>query len=210
MKQRLFIFMAFVSVLIGCESESGLEKSIYVYDTRDAGLPEYSEWGYNTFGAYYDREIFIANDERIPGKIVVINDTISFILSGSKGVKRYNTYWDEYYFDETNYMSVTFKIAGFSTSQYSGLVALNDTTFELTSPDCHLSMSIDTTKYIIEVASGQLNFKRVQFLHVDDKPVEAILSGYFNFKATINGEFITVSDGRFDVGISDYNFYIGN
>lgn len=62
-------------------------------------------------------------------------------------------------------------------------------------------------KYEAEILEGELNFKRVQILQVDKKVVEAILSGYFDLKAIINGKPITVSDGRFDVGIGRDNFY---
>jgi hypothetical protein len=62
-------------------------------------------------------------------------------------------------------------------------------------------------KYTANILSGELTFKRAQNLLVDEKQVEVILSGYFEFKALIDNEPVTISNGRFDVGISPDNFY---
>jgi len=55
-------------------------------------LPIYSEWGYNTFGAYYDREIFVSNDISVPAKVSVSNNEMSFILDGQKEHQNYDSH----------------------------------------------------------------------------------------------------------------------
>jgi len=42
---------------------------------------------------------------------------------------------------------------------------------------------------------------------VDKVLTESILSGTFNFKTFINAEPVSISNGRFDVGIGSENFY---
>jgi hypothetical protein len=104
-------------------------------------------------------------------------------------------------------MMMTFKLTGFLPGQYSNLVELNDTTLDLKKPGIQVMFTIDNTKYTPDILSGELTFKRVQYLSVDKKPVEVILSGYFDFKAIIDNKPVTVSDGRFDVGVNTDNFY---
>jgi hypothetical protein len=62
----------------------------------------------------------------------------------------------------------------------------------------------------VKILSGSLYFKRVQNLSVDKRPIEAILSGYFEFQAIIRDEPVTVSEGRFDLGIGSDNFFLNN
>jgi len=199
MKRQIFIFSTIVLIFIGCSKENELKKSVFIYDPEFTDLPEYSEWGYNTFGAYYDRQVFISNNELVPAKIVVSNNSMSFILDGQKeGPDYYGNYTE---------MSMTFKLPGFSPEQYDNLAILNDSTFDLKNPAIQVLVSIDTIEYLADILSGELNFKRAQNLQVDKKQVEVILSGYFEFKALINNKPVTISDGRFDVGIGPDNFY---
>ena len=41
----------------------------------------------------------------------------------------------------------------------------------------------------------------------DNEPIEVILSGVFEFQALINNEPVSMSLGRFDVGVGQSNFY---
>jgi hypothetical protein len=68
-------------------------------------------------------------------------------------------------------------------------------------------MADDTSTYAIEILNGTFQIKRAQHLLVDNKPEEVILSGVFEFQALINGEPVTISTGRFDVGVGEGNFY---
>jgi hypothetical protein len=200
--KRLFIFYSAIAlILICCSTENELKQSEMVYDNEFTDLPAYSEWGYNTFGAYYDREIFVSNNTYVPAKVVMSNDGMSFVLDGQKGSSNY-------YGSARNEMTMTFKISGFTLDNYSNLILFNDTVFELTNPAYQVSIAIDTTDYDVKIISGELSFKRAQNLLVDKKSVEVILSGLFDFKALINHKPMTISEGRFDVGIGDDNFYV--
>jgi len=199
MKKQIFILAVIIFLFTSCKKENELKKSVMLYDSELTDLPAYSEWGYNTFGAYYDREVFISN-EKTPAKIIFSNNLMSFILDGQKGTS--------YYYNSSNEMSVTFKISGIIPEDYKNLTILNDTTFDLKNPAYQVLVKIDTTEYTANILSGELYFKRAQNLFVDKKQVEVILSGYFDFKAIINNEPVTISDGRFDVGIDNDNFYI--
>ena len=201
MKNQLFILVIFLLVFAGCKKENELKKSVFINDPELTDLPAYSEWGYNTFGAYYDREVFVSNDQEVPAKVVVSNNTMSFILTGQKG----GSGGGSGYYPE---MTMTFTLTDFLPSQYSDLTVFNDTTLDLKNPLYQVAISVDNVNYAVSILSGELIFKRAQNLTVDKKPVEVILSGYFDFKALINDTPVTISDGRFDVGISPDNFYI--
>ena len=199
-KQIIFIFTIITLITIGCSKENDLESSVFVYDTDYTELPAYSEWGYNTFGAYYDRQVFISNNKIVPVKTISSNGEFSFSLNG-----QINDANSSYIKRE---MEMKFTIPGFSPQVYSDLIILNDSTFDLSSALCHLKISMDTTEISTQNLSGELYFKRAQKLYIDNKLIEVILSGYFNVKMMVNNKPITISQGRFDVGISDNNFYL--
>lgn len=199
MKTRLIIFLSVLLLFAACSKENELKNSVMIYDEEFTDLPAYSEWGYNTFGAYYDRQVFISNSVIVPAKVIVTNNEMSFLLEGQNG-----TYDDYYGYAE---MSIAFNIPGFTPEKYSDLLVLNDTIFDLTNPAYELIVSIDTINYTVDILSGEFNFKRAQNLLVDEKQIEVILSGYFEFQALVGGKPITVSNGRFDVGIGTDNFY---
>jgi hypothetical protein len=194
---RLMVTILALALLAGCKKENDLEKSVFLSDPEFKDLPAYSEWGYNTFGAYYDRQTFVSNDRLTPAKVMISGESMSFILDGQIGQ-------DYYSYTE---MTMIFKLSGLHYSQYGDLVELNDSIIDLKNPACQLSVLIDTTKYPTEILSGTMFFKRAQKLQVDKQAVETILSGYFEFRALIGGKPVTVSEGRFDVGIGLDNFF---
>lgn len=200
MKQFLILPSIIILLLSGCKEETELQKSVFIPDVNYPELPLYSEWGYNTFGAYYDREAFISNNHEVPVKVVVTGNKTSFIFKGQKGATNYNS-------DSYTEMSMTFKIDGFLPEDYIDLIVLNDTKLDLTNPNYSVVVSIDTAEYEAYILNGEFEFKRAQNLLVDKKQIEVILSGYFEFQALINEEPVTISNGRFDVGIGMDNFY---
>jgi hypothetical protein len=206
--KKLHAFIIVAAILIcSCKKDNDLRRSIFLSDPGDYSLPAYSEWGYNTFGAYIDREIFVSNNDAVPAKFVCAADTASFIIDGT-----YNNFLQR---NETGYYSayryprmiMTFKFSGFSVETYSGLVVLNDTVFDLSMPENKLSITIDSINYTPVVLSGQVYFKRAQLLIVDKIEVQTILSGNFEMKILLDNMPLTISEGRFDMGINNYNFY---
>lgn len=186
----LFLLLLIIS---GCSSEDyQLEKSVFIEDITNPGLPIYSEWGYNTFGAYIDREVFVSNDSDLPAKIIVNADTFNLSFKGTL---------------DSEIVTLRFTIIGFSPADYPDLVSLNDSTIDLTADNCFITLIKDTTILRLDVFQGKLYFKRVQNLYVDKVLSETILSGYFNFKTFMHNEPVSISNGRFDVGIGFNNFY---
>jgi len=194
MKKYIFlpIFLSLL-FLCACSSEDvQLEKSIFVEDVNNPGLPIYSEWGYNTFGAYIDRKVLISNDDELPAKIIVNKDTLNLILKGTLN---------------SEMATLKFTLIGYSPADYPDLVSFNNSTIDLTSDKCIITLKTYSKTLALDVFDGKLFFKRVQNLYVDKELTESILSGTFNFKTFIDGEPIAVSNGRFDLGIGYGNFY---
>lgn len=185
----------------GCKKDNELKKSVFIEDSESPDLPQYSEWGYNTFGAYYDREAFVSNNKEVPAKFIVTKNITSFVLTGQEGT------YSDYSGNSDTKMSMTFKISGFLPQNYKELMTLNDTTLDLKDSSYQVLVTIGTINDTATILEGELIFKRAQNLIVDTKPEEVILSGYFGFKALIKNVPITISEGRFDVGISSDNFY---
>jgi hypothetical protein len=194
MKKYIIIILSMLTLFVSsCSSDYSLEKSVFIEDVTTPGLPIYSEWGYNTFGAYIDREKFISEDSQLPAKIIVNADTMNLTL---KGIMGYG-----------NVVSLKFSIKGFSPADYTDLIMLNDTTINLKDSKCIVTLKTDMATNVLKIIEGTIRFKRVQNLYVDKELNKAILSGYFSFKTFLKGEPIAVSNGRFDLGIGYDNFY---
>ena len=189
-------------ILCSCSKEYELDKSIFIPDKDYPGLPAYSEWGYNTFGALYDREPFVNTDLSVPVKVICTGGKTSFSLKGHMGESQYY-----YYVSTGEPVILNFDLLGFIPASLSDLVELNDTIIDLTNPLCKVSLTLDTIKYDLTVLNGALNFKRAQVLIVDKQQYEIILSGIFDFQTLINNEPTSVSNGRFDLGIAYDNFF---
>jgi len=194
MKKQIYLpIFLFLLILGACTSEDvQLEKSIFIEDVNNPGLPIYSEWGYNTFGAYIDRKVFISNDFDLPAKIIVNSDTLTLILKGTL---------------KSEMATLKFTLIGYSPADYPDLVSFNNSTIDLTSDKCIITLTTYSKTLALDVFDGKIFFKRVQNLYVDKEQTESILSGTFNFKTFIDGEPIAVSNGRFDLGIGYGNFY---
>lgn len=186
-------------LILGCSKEIELEKSVFQPDNELVGLPAYSEWGYNTFGAYYDRSIFVSNDQNIPVKVITTDGKTSFRLHGQ--LQRNDNYYG--YQD----MKMTFILNGFLPETYEDLLQLNNTIIDLQSPDNDVIITINGMDINAHIFKGFVQFKRAQYLLVDSKPVDVILSGYFGFQALIDEEPVTFSNGRFDLGVGETNFF---
>ncbi len=186
-------------IALSCSKDYDLQKSIFIPDESFPNLPAYSEWGYNTFGAYFDRDLFIYDDYEIPAKVINTGGKTSFILRGKKGGADY--------FSQEKNMSVSFDLYGFNPSTYQDLVMLNDSVIDLTSPLCRIKIKIDTAESEASILNGNITFRRVQNLLVDKQNTEVIVSGTFEFQTFFKNEPVSCTNGRFDVGIGNDNFF---
>ncbi len=211
MKKYLALIIPFaLSLTYACSesSEFELEKSVYKPDVSYPGLPAYSEWGYNTFGAFYDRKVFIYTDEEVPAKVINHDGITRLVLKGVQGTVDFNS---SYYYDSYPYyrseMSMTFCLPDILPENYTDLTALHQQVINLIAPGVEVITTENADTVDMEVLRGELNFKRVQHLYVDNQSDRVILSGTFSFQALVSGEPISVSYGRFDVGIGETNFF---
>jgi len=195
MKKYVSVFIAF-SVILSCDKElPQLDRTIFIPDAKTPELPAYTEWGYNSFGAIYERTYFLANKDIIPCKIAYSNDSLHFLMNGKYG--------SQYPYEE---MSLTFIFPSVIVTDYRDLVALHDKTIDLSS-NCVVTMTAKGSERTLDVETGTLHFKRVQLLSVDDIANRAILSGTFEIKFRTSTMFSeNFSDGRFDFGITNNEF----
>jgi hypothetical protein len=194
--KNVLLLSLILSTMVACTNRTELRKSVFIADADSPGLPQYSEWGYNTFGVYYDREAFISNSREEPIKVVNDNGVTSFIFSGQLGL------------ENSGYQgraSMTIKIADFHPEIYADLMALHNTTLDLSGAVVTLSSFQSTAS--LEILSGTFQIIRAQHLFVDDTAEEVILSGVFDLQALNQGVPVTLSAGRFDLGVSEYNFF---
>ncbi len=196
MKPSIFISIFIFSqiILSSCEKmeDFDLSATVFIEDPYCPGLPIYSEWGYNTFGAYIDRKPFISTEDDIPVKIIVNTDTLNLILRGRMGSQN---------------VDLKFSVKGYSPATYFDLTELSNTTINLKESGRSVMLKIGSETIPLNLIEGEIMIKRVQRLFVDEESTRTILSGYFNLKTFLNNEPIAISYGRFDFGIGYENFY---
>lgn len=190
---KISTLLVFALFYISCENQDyQLQKSIFIEDETNPGLPIYSEWGYNTFGAYIDRIKFTSDNQILPAKVIVNQDTLNLIMSGIYQGKK---------------TTLKFSIKGFSPKNYVELTSLQGTKVDLKKNNTNIYLSQENTSSSLQIIEGELYFKRVQLLIVDKEQTQSILSGTFSFKTFKNVEPIAIANGRFDFGIGYDNFY---
>jgi hypothetical protein len=188
-------FLLFMAITGGCIGDPDLQRPIFVRDINNPDLPQYSEWGYNTFGAYFNDDVFVSSDYLWEPASVIQGDT-AMILS-FHGEKRSKTI-------DTTDVIMYFTITRSSTRYEEFLFSLNDSVIDLSKSSTSVLIMSDTTLYPVVINNGELHFKRVQNLIVDMQPMETIFSGTFEFQGMMNGSALDVTLGRFDVGVHFY------
>jgi hypothetical protein len=200
MIMKKLLFAAMLITLWSCDNDRELRKSVFIPDPQFPELPQYSEWGYNTFGAYYGREPFVSNDREVPVNVTNHDDVTSFQFKGQLG--KYS-----YYSDDNSFL-FTLTFSDFHPETFEDLLALHESVFDLTDPQFEVTMKDkDDVTHVAGILEGQFHVKRAQLLFVDEEKHQVILSGVFDFKALVDGEAVSVSEGRFDVGIAAINFF---
>jgi len=195
MKKIFFIFIACTAIISCGKEESQLNRTIFIPDENNRNLPAYTEWGYNSFGAKYERSYFLASNKLIPCKILYRNDSLHFSLHGDFGDKPHDK------------MSLIFSFPFETINNYKDLLKLHKKIIDIKS-NCIVKLIVNDHERTLNGASGELSFKRIQLLSVDDIANRAILSGIFEVRFLGSNQFPeSFSDGRFDFGITDREFY---
>ncbi len=197
---RSLALVSFLLLMSTCAKDD-LERSIFIRDPEYPELPAYSEWGLNTFGAFIDRIPFISNEIETPAKVSSYPEKTAFQFSGQKGIN-YVSYSPGY-----PAFFIKFILPLEKPATYYDLTALHNSSWDLTDPDVVVTMAEEGAPDTLEILNGTLHFVRAQRLLVDQVPTQAILSGVFEFNANHDGSPLSVSNGRFDVGVSDHNFF---
>ncbi len=196
MKSYTFLFFSliFSFLFFSCEKMDDFELSqtVFIEDPYYPGLPIYSEWGYNTFGAYIDRRPFVSTNYDLPVKIIVNSDMLHMNLRGVMDGQE---------------VDLKFSVKGYSPASHYDLTGLNNTTIDLKESGRQVFLKLGDHNRELELIEGELRFERVQLLYVDEDLTRTIVSGYFQLKTFLKGEPIAISHGRFDFGIGYENFY---
>lgn len=197
MKKTLNILLAILSIVFySCSKEYELQESVFIEDPYSPGLPMYTEWGYNTFGAYFDRDVY-TQGSAVPLKVIsrTTGTTFQFL-----GVVQSD-------FEDID-VQLEFKFSDFRPGEYTDLIDLHDTTINLLDTNSVVSIKIGGDAKSTELLNGELIFKRAQNLYVDTYLEEVILSGYFHLQVVIDSIPVSIDDGRFDMGVGSRNFFV--
>jgi hypothetical protein len=186
-----------------CSSDDVMDKTIFIPDENDENLPAYTEWGYNSFGAKYERLYFLATNEIVPCKMTYQNGMLSFYLNGNLSSGKSSS---SYYYKQED-MTLVFSFPSSPMTTYAHLISLNDVQIDLQDASCHVAIERDNNTTALTYQTGRLFFKRAQLLRIDGDEDRVILSGYFDIQFLINGKPERISNGRFDLGINRDFYY---
>ena len=190
--KKYCLFLLTNILLTSCTQES-LDRTIFIPDRDDHRLPAYTEWGYNSFGAEYERDYFLASSYVFPCKILYDSGMIYFSLHGN--------------IRDNQDMTLLFSFPWEQIESFRDLVQLHDVEIDLSDEDCTVKMLQNNNEDVLNVIHGKLHFKRTQLLRVDDIVNRVILSGVFDVQFQRNLFPETISNGRFDLGIDQKVFY---
>ena len=210
MKKIMMIMIAAVSLLTACDGDENLERSIWISDPDDSGLPKYTEWGYNTFGAQMGRTYFVSCWKETPCTMEWhdTDSTLEFTMNGCIAYQN-DLSRSGYMYYKDNDMSLTM-IFPFDSVIDSNkkLYLLDGKDIDLTASGVKVLVKQNDNPMgeVTDIRDGKLCFKRVQMLYIDEKFEEAIVSGTFEIRYVKDGEKTRMSDGRFDFGITP-NFF---
>ncbi|MDR3193955.1 MAG: hypothetical protein LBT76_01515 [Tannerella sp.] len=199
MKKYLFPLAGFLLLLCACAGEE-MDRTVFIPDATDANLPAYTEWGYNSFGARYERNYFLVANSLVPCKVTYRDGVLNFSLTGRLAADAASNRYD------TEKMTLTFAFPSSHIGDFTDLVSLHGREIDLTGDSCGVRMEREDLVALVRPVSGRLTFGRAQLLRIDDVINRVILSGTFEVKFLLNSRPETISDGRFDVGIRD-DFY---
>ncbi|WP_320053230.1 hypothetical protein [uncultured Acetobacteroides sp.] len=203
--KKLLYLLALAVALGACHRESDLKKSIFIPDADDSRLPAYSEWGYNTFGAHIDDNASIYNDD-----VLIYNDDftpLTIAANGSYTEFKFNgSMYDDYRHNEDP-VTLIFRSTSIRPTTAEELIKQNGQIYQLNTSDFEVYLNSGGIPTKLTSVRGTLTFQRIQRVLVDKKYTEMILSGYFDLSGSANGNTISITDGRFDIGVKDiYNF----
>jgi hypothetical protein len=188
----LIIAISFIFNACSYSDDIELSRSVFINDPTNPGLPAYSEWGYNTFGAYIDRKVFVSENYELPTKIIVNGDTLKMQFRG-----------------RMNNLPTTlrFWFIGYNPLSFKDLTSFNDKKIDLKSDNCIITYTENNVTKTLRIIEGEMHFVKAQNLYIDKELTRTILSGKFQFKTFFDNEPIAITNGRFDFGIGYENFY---
>jgi hypothetical protein len=174
------------------EFDYRISNSVFIEDADNPGLPIYSEKGYNSFGVYWGLLPLTTKWLHDPSKVVVENDSCHIFFSAATGS-------DDY--------TLKVSLPQYLPSSYSGLISLNGKSFDLSGEECAVALLYYTQPTELKILNGSFTIKRAQNMSIDREPESVVLSGTFSFKATVDGELVAFSNGRFDMRFGEENFF---
>ena len=191
MKKNHLILL--IIILFSSCSKDTLDRTVFIPDDKDRNLPAYTEWGYNTFGAEYERDYFLVSNMIVPCKILYKDEQLQFSLNGT--------------IRNDKEMTLLFIFPFPQTHDYKDLLQLHKMEIDLLEQDCIVKILQDDNETILDIVEGKLHFKRAQLLSIDDQENRVILSGTFELCYLKNAFPSYISNGRFDLGITKNLFY---
>ncbi|MDR1097165.1 MAG: hypothetical protein LBL57_03435 [Tannerella sp.] len=187
---KTFFYLNLLVLLCAC---ANIDSTVFIPDGDDPNLPAYTEWGYNSFGAKYERLYFLADNSITPCKITYREGMLHFSLAGTLRADTYGSRFEN--------MTLTVSFPSGPVSEYRDLLILHERSIDLSSCSVDIEKSNSAGRTAVSSVKGHLTFRRAQLLRIDGEENRVILSGSFDMQFLTDGKPESITDGRFDVGI---------
>ncbi len=198
MYRLIYVTVAIVMMIgISCRRdyyEYDFGKPVFIKDSVDKDLPQYSEQGFNTFGSYYNSGFWVSVNELYSSPCIArtLGDSLCISFRGA--------------YNREERMDLKLLITGITYKNANELTALDNRRFDLSNSNVVLKINDDTIKNL----SGRFIFKRARHLIINNKFTGAVLSGTFEIKGLVLNEPVHFQKGRFDIIIKKQDFYEGS
>ncbi len=191
---NLFLYTLVLVVAAACsyDFDYRVSNSVFIEDSDKPGLPIYSEKGYNSFGVYWGLTPFSTARPHDQSIIMVKNDSCHIRFSGSTGQTIY---------------TLQVSLPGYTPHSFTDLTSLQDKEFGLSESECAVALFLGNRPLDLESGEGTFTVTRAQNMYVDRELQSVVLSGIFSFKANVDGVPAVFSNGRFDMGFGEGNFF---
>ncbi|MDR1224142.1 MAG: hypothetical protein LBL07_14875 [Tannerella sp.] len=127
---KTFFYLSLLVLLCAC---ANIDRTVFIPDGDDPNLPAYTEWGYNSFGAKYERLYFLADNSITPCKITYREGMLHFSLAGTLRADTYGGRFEN--------MTLTVSFPSGPVSEYRDLLTLHERSIDLSgTPSCSVDI----------------------------------------------------------------------
>jgi hypothetical protein len=194
--KRLIFLLLIGWISMACSRDHALTQSVFIPDDTYPDLPAYSQWGYNTFGAHYERGAITHTEVEFPMFVHADTSHLRFKFFGKSNWGDFDNFRFTFSFPDTTIRNV-YEL----TKYHDTVIDLSQNNVILTFESWHFDSVQE-----IKIDTGQFHFKNAKLVYVDEELTQVNVSGTFDLSFNFNQRPVAFTHGRFDIGLDPFRF----